>query len=71
MSVSIERPPSSREALPSVSPACASCPYARPAFDPGVRPADYLVAVAGNPNTGKSTVFNAITGLRHGRTVHQ
>jgi ferrous iron transport protein B len=25
---------------------------------------DYVVAVAGNPNTGKSTVFNAITGLR-------
>ncbi|TDO46688.1 ferrous iron transport protein B [Kribbella sp. VKM Ac-2527] len=25
---------------------------------------DYVVAVAGNPNTGKSTVFNALTGLR-------
>ncbi|MCC7002718.1 MAG: ferrous iron transport protein B [Gemmatimonadaceae bacterium] len=25
---------------------------------------DYLVALAGNPNTGKSTVFNAFTGLR-------
>jgi ferrous iron transport protein B len=25
---------------------------------------DYVVALAGNPNTGKSTVFNNLTGLR-------
>jgi len=26
--------------------------------------ADHVVALAGNPNTGKTTVFNALTGLR-------
>ena len=38
---------------------------------------DYMVALAGNPNTGKSTVFNALTGLRQhtgnwpGKTVNR
>lgn len=37
----------------------------------------YIVALAGNPNTGKSTVFNALTGLRQhtgnwpGKTVNR
>jgi ferrous iron transport protein B len=38
---------------------------------------DFVVALAGNPNTGKSTVFNALTGLRQhtgnwpGKTVQR
>ncbi|MEN9975317.1 MAG: hypothetical protein RLZZ282_1323 [Verrucomicrobiota bacterium] len=29
-----------------------------------VEDSDYVIALAGNPNTGKTTVFNALTGLR-------
>jgi len=48
--------------------ACSDCP-AHQAADPSMLGVDkerwdYLVALGGNPNTGKSTVFNALTGLR-------
>jgi Fe2+ transport system protein B len=47
---------------------CETCPAHNKAnlLKLGVNMADvdYVIALAGNPNTGKSTVFNAMTGLR-------
>lgn len=45
---------------------CETCPAHAQLAQMGITLARYdrLVALAGNPNTGKSSVFNALTGLR-------
>jgi ferrous iron transport protein B len=61
-------PPDGEAVAGHASGACGSCAHAAPGrlqrlgLAPGRH--DHVVALAGNPNTGKSTVFNALTGLR-------
>ncbi len=45
---------------------CSTCPSFSHLEQLGIRLEtwDHLVALAGNPNTGKSSVFNALTGLK-------
>jgi Fe2+ transport system protein B len=52
----------------AVNEACATCPVHNidnlKKLGVNMESWDFVLALAGNPNTGKSTVFNALTGLR-------
>jgi ferrous iron transport protein B len=68
MSAVANTSPSAANSSAAAHGACANCDVFRAArlkkLGVNLERWDYVVALAGNPNTGKSTVFNALTGLR-------